>query len=103
MSEPIESTNAGDFDEGPPFVFGFGFSGNDAVEMRWEEAAGNHDQFGWTWLHLNMNNEETRAWINTHSEHSLCSEECFAGGGNAPAHDELCKWTGRQSARRQFE
>ena len=84
MSEPTESTNAGDFDEGPPFVFGFGFSGNDAVEMRWEDTAGNHDQFDWTWLHLNMNNEETRAWINRQSGIPYAAQNALLAGETRP-------------------
>ncbi|MGE0407957.1 MAG: zinc transporter ZntB [Amphiplicatus sp.] len=59
MTAPIRS----DFDQGPPFVFGFGFRDGQAAEAVWPEIAAQTGAYDFVWLHLNMNNAETQGWI----------------------------------------
>lgn len=75
---------AGDFDTGPPFVFGFGFKDGKASEMRWEDVAAAQGDYDWTWFHLNMNNEQTRAWIKTLEEIPYAGRNALLAGETRP-------------------
>ena len=80
--EPIPQT--GEFDAGPPFVFGFGFKARDAVETSWEAAAAGASGHDWVWLHLNMNNEEARSWINAQADIPLSARNALLAGETRP-------------------
>ncbi|MEZ5919914.1 MAG: zinc transporter ZntB [Parvularculaceae bacterium] len=75
---------AGDFDSGPPFVFGFGFKDGAAHEMRWEEAVAESSHYDWIWLHLNFNNEEARDWIMAHSDIPPVAANALVAGETRP-------------------
>lgn len=95
-SEPGSSTPAlpdaklpdagpdGDFDTGPPFVFGFGFSDGIGTEMAWEELVSDHNGYDWTWLHLNMNNDETRSWIKAQDDIPYAAKNALLAGETRP-------------------
>lgn len=68
MSDEIKPVQTGDFDTGPPFVFGFGFKNGQSSEMRWEDVASHTDEFDFIWLHLNLMNEETRTWLRSQGD-----------------------------------
>ncbi len=68
MSDQSENANSGEFDTGPPFVFGIGFKDGATAEMRWEDVASTVGGYEFVWLHLNMNNEETRQWIHQQND-----------------------------------
>ena len=63
MTDAAIEVNRGETDQGPPFVFGFGFKDGVASEMRWEDVASRSSDYDFIWLHLNMLNEEVREWI----------------------------------------
>lgn len=75
---------AGDFDTGPPFVFGFGFKDGAASEMRWEDLAATEASYDWIWLHLNMNNEETRRWIRKQQDLPYAAASALLAGETRP-------------------
>ena len=63
MTDDQTKNTFGETDAGPPFVFGFGFKGGAATEMRWSDAVSHEHDYDFIWLHLNMLNEEAREWI----------------------------------------
>lgn len=75
---------AGDFDTGPPFVFGFGFKDGAAHERHWEDVVSDEARFDWTWLHLNMNNEETRRWIRAQKDIPYAAQNALLAGETRP-------------------
>lgn len=75
---------AGDFDTGPPFVFGFGFKDGAAVQQNWEDVVSSAAGFDWTWLHLNMNNEETRTWIRAQHDIPYAAQNALLAGETRP-------------------
>ena len=83
MNDPHNNT-AGDFDTGPPFVFGFGFKDGAAVERNWEDVVADETRFDWTWLHLNMNNDETRNWIRGLNNIPYAAKNALLAGETRP-------------------
>lgn len=84
MNEPSAPAPSGDFDVGPPFVFGFGFRNGTATEMRWEDVAAEEASFDWVWLHLNMNNDETRDWIRRQGDIPYAAQNALLAGETRP-------------------
>ena len=82
MSEPRNL--AGDFDTGPPFVFGFGFKDGEAHDRKWEDVVSDESQFDWTWLHLNMNNDESRDWIHSQKNIPYAAQNALLAGETRP-------------------
>ena len=78
------SNPSGDFDTGPPFVFGFGFEDGKSSERNWEDVVADDTQFDWTWLHLNMNNDETRDWIQSRSDIPYAAKNALLAGETRP-------------------
>lgn len=74
----------GDFDTGPPFVFGFGFKDAIANERHWEDVVRDEAAFEWTWLHLNMNNDEARHWIRAQSDIPYAAQNALLAGETRP-------------------
>lgn len=72
------------YDTGPPFVFGFGFKNGAGVEMAWEDIAKAADQYDWTWLHLNMNNDVTRDWIRGREGIPYAAQNALLAGETRP-------------------
>ena len=83
MSTTPIAPDEGDFDTGPPFVFGFGFRDGAGVSMRWEEAAAG-ESFDWLWLHLNMNNDATREWIGAQAGIPFAAQSALLAGETRP-------------------
>lgn len=50
-------------DQGPAFVFGFGFKDGLAEALSWETIDDEGPAYQWRWLHLNINNPEAKGWI----------------------------------------
>lgn len=73
-----------DFDDGPPFVFGFGFTNSGAVERRWEDVVAREDSYDWTWLHLNMNNADAQKWIRAQSDIPYAAKNALLAGETRP-------------------
>ncbi len=69
-------------DEGPAFVFGFGFKDNAAEALSWEtmEAAG----YDWRWIHLNINHEEARSWIRSGASLPAAAASALLAGETRP-------------------
>lgn len=84
MKDVSAADPAGDFDTGPPFVFGFGFKDGAGTEMRWEDVAAAEASYDWVWLHLNMNNEETRRWIRSQSSIPYAAGSALLAGETRP-------------------
>lgn len=84
MTEPSAANLPGDFDTGPPFVFGFGFKAGAASEMRWEDVAAAVSDYDWIWLHLNMNNEETRRWVRSRRDIPFAAGSALLAGETRP-------------------
>jgi len=84
MADTDTHIDRGETDNGPPFVFGFGFKGGVAKEMRWEEAAKHEGEFDFLWLHLNMLNEEARAWIRAEKEIPFAAASALVAGETRP-------------------
>ncbi|GJL95544.1 MAG: zinc transporter ZntB [Hyphococcus sp.] len=74
----------GDFDNGPPFVFGFGFKSGVATEMTWEEIAERAAEFDFVWLHLNMNNEEACTWLRAQRDVPYAAMSALLAGETRP-------------------
>ncbi len=75
---------SGDFDTGPPFVFGFGFKDGAASEMHWEDLAAREAGYDWVWLHLNMNNVETQRWVRARTDIPYAAREALLAGETRP-------------------
>jgi zinc transporter len=84
MTTPVPDASAGDFDTGPPFVFGFGFRDGAGQEMRWEELVAQEHDFDFIWLHLNMNNDETRTWIKSQQDIPFAAASALLAGETRP-------------------
>ncbi|WDI31176.1 zinc transporter ZntB [Hyphococcus flavus] len=84
MQDTSAAPPSGDFDAGPPFVFGFGFKDGVAAEMRWEEVAASESDYDWIWLHLNMNNEDTRRWIRKQKDIPYAAASALLAGETRP-------------------
>ncbi len=84
MQDTSTAAPAGDFDTGPPFVFGFGFKEGAATEMRWEDIAAHSAEFDFIWLHLNMNNDEARRWIRAQSTIPYAAASSLLAGETRP-------------------
>lgn len=84
MQDISAPQSAGDFDTGPPFVFGFGFNDGAAKEMRWEDLAASENAFDWIWLHLNINNEEARRWIRAQQDIPYAAASALLAGETRP-------------------
>lgn len=84
MQDMSAPQSAGDFDTGPPFVFGFGFNEGAAKEMRWEDLAATESAFDWIWLHLNMNNEEACRWIRAQQDIPYAAAGALLAGETRP-------------------
>jgi len=87
LSDNAQTHQAGadpQFDDGPPFVFGFAFKGDSAREMRWEEAVTAGDDAEWVWLHLNMNNETARDWIKSQLDLPFVAVNSLLAGETRP-------------------
>lgn len=84
MQDVSAAGPAGDFDTGPPFVFGFGFKDGAATEMRWEDVAAAEGSYDWIWLHLNMNNDEARSWIRKQSSIPYAGRSALLAGETRP-------------------
>ncbi|WP_425408676.1 zinc transporter ZntB [Hyphococcus sp.] len=84
MQDASAAGPAGDFDTGPPFVFGFGFNNGAAEEMRWEDAAAAKSSYDWIWLHLNMNNDEARSWIHAQEDIPYAARSALLAGETRP-------------------
>ncbi|WP_411820427.1 zinc transporter ZntB [Hyphococcus formosus] len=82
MRQPAPSSQVSD--SGPPFVFGFGFKDGKATEMRWEDAAVQAGDFDFVWLHLNMNNDETKKWIRSQSDIPYAAASALLAGETRP-------------------
>ena len=83
-AQQTDNVDAGGFDIGPPFVFGFGFNGDQAVEMSWEDAAKSQNDFDWIWVHLNMNNDETVNWIRAQTDIPYAAQNALLAGETRP-------------------
>lgn len=68
MADDQTHLDDGEADRGPPFVFGFGFKNGAATQMRWEDVASHEGEYDFVWLHLNMLNDEARAWIRARTD-----------------------------------
>lgn len=84
MSDEIKPVQTGDFDTGPPFVFGFGFKNGQSSEMRWEDVASHTDEFDFIWLHLNLMNEETRTWLRSQGDVSFAAASALLADDTRP-------------------
>ncbi len=84
MTEPETDLLPGDFDKGPPFVFGYGFRNGQSSEMRWEEVAAREAEYDFVWLHLNMNNQETRDWIRAQEDIPRAAASALLAGETRP-------------------
>lgn len=84
MNYAMKTPATGESDSGPPFVFGFGFKGDSAVEMRWEEVAGAKENYDFIWLHLNMLNEEARKWIRSQPDIPYAASSALLAGETRP-------------------
>jgi len=73
-----------DFDEGPPFVFGFGFKAGTARETTWKEMADSHEPFDFIWLHLNMNSQEAQRWIRARADIPHAAQSALLAGETRP-------------------
>ena len=84
MATSIDERQAGEFDEGPPFVFGFGFKDGVARETRWEDVVAGDADYDWVWLHLNMNNDDARSWVLEKSALPLAAASALLAGETRP-------------------
>ena len=71
-------------DREPPFVFGFGFKDGAATQRRWEDVVSGAVDFDWTWLHLNMNNDEARSWIRGQRDIPYAAKNALLAGETRP-------------------
>ena len=84
MNEPAATVQPGEQDSGPPFVFGFGFTDGVAREMRWQDVAAHDSDYDFVWLHLNMVNEEARAWIRAQKDIPYAAASALLAGETRP-------------------
>ena len=82
----IAATNEKDsiYDQGPPFVFGFGFKNGRGVEMLWSDVEARAPEFDFVWLHLNMNSEETRSWVSSQRDIPYAAQNALLAGETRP-------------------
>lgn len=73
-----------EINSGPPFVFGFRFKNGAATQHRWEDVVSGVADYDWTWLHLNMNNEEARIWIRDQSDIPYAAQNALLAGETRP-------------------
>lgn len=89
MTDNNQSTEASDqknpnVDHEPPFVFGFGFNEDGAHEMRWNDVAASAGKYDFIWLHLNMNNDETRRWLRSEAGLPSAAANALLAGETRP-------------------
>jgi zinc transporter len=84
MTDQPSQGTPGEADNGPPFVFGFGFKGGGAKEMRWEEGASHAGDYDFIWLHLNMLNDEARRWIRSQESIPFAAASALLAGETRP-------------------
>lgn len=80
-----------EYDQGPPFVFGFTFIGGVGTEINWEDASTVASSADWVWLHLNMHNEATRDWINAQGDLPYAAKNALLAGETRPRVTSLGK------------
>ncbi len=84
MADTQVSAQPGESDSGPPCVFGFGFKGGAAHEMRWEDAVSHKDEYDFIWLHLNMLNDEARHWTEQQQDLPYAAAAALLAGETRP-------------------
>ena len=81
-SHPVASRKI--FDDGPPFVFGFGFKDGVAQESEWQALATSDEKFDFIWLHLNIHNKEAQRWIRSRDDIPIAAQSALLAGETRP-------------------